>query len=518
MLTANSIVWPVRRSANSSNPPLQLVRSTNAEIDHLHQELARKQNLIDALMEASYDGLCLMAADGTFLEMNAAFERITGIKRNEWTGRTLEDMRRTPGVTRHSAALQVLSGSYPATTLVNIRGGEMILVTANPHFNEGGELLNIILNVRNITQLNYIKYQLEKNRGDAKLCELEELRTAYLRDKIRGAGLGEFVIKSPIMAKVVSTVVQIADFDFTVLLEGETGVGKGVMAQLIHRLSRRAQQPFVEVNCAAIPENLVESELFGYDPGSFTGSLRTGKKGYFEAANGGTLFLDEIGELPRGVQAKLLKVLDNKAVTRLGSTASQRLNVRVIAATNQNLRELVKQGLFRADLLYRLEVVPIFIPPLRDRREDIKGMAYLFLEQFNREFGTDKALGSEALRHLTESGLPGNVRELKNLMARLVLACEEKEIGLPHLQAAMARNRGETAIAASEALAAAPPSEPADESRPIKARLEEVERTILTRYSRECRSTYEVAERLGMNQSSVVRKMKKYGIRLMPGK
>jgi transcriptional regulator with PAS, ATPase and Fis domain len=282
-------------------------------------------------------------------------------------------------------------------------------------------------------------------------------------------------------------------------------VGKGVMAALIHRLSPRADGPFVEVNCAAIPEALVESELFGYDPGAFTGSLRGGKKGYFHAADRGTIFLDEIGELPRGAQAKLLKVLDDKNVTRLGATAGQRLDVRVIAATNQNLRELAKTGAFRSDLLFRLEGVPIFIPPLRERREDVQGLAYLFLERFNREFRTDTALSSEALHFLTDHPLPGNARELKNIMARLVLTASGREIGL--LEAQTALNREPRAAVTSDA-----PAAPGN--GPIKAQLENVERELLLQCVRECRSTYEIARRLGINQSSVVRKLKKYGLRL----
>ena len=481
-----------------------------AEARRLNDELTRTQNLLDTLMQASFDGICLLAADGTFLEMNAAFERITGLKREDWIGRTLQEMRQTPGMPKQSAALQVLGGQYPATTLVNIRGGEMMLVTASPHFNEQGELLNIILNVRNITQLNYLKYQLEQHRGEAKLSEVEAHRTAYLREKIKDAGLGEFVIQSPIMANIVSTIVQIADFDFTVLLEGETGVGKGVMATLIHRLSRRASGPFLEVNCAAIPESLIESELFGYEPGAFTGSARSGKKGYFEAADRGTIFLDEISELPKGAQAKLLKVLDDKVVMRLGSTVPQRLDVRVIAATNQNLRDLAKRGLFRADLMYRLEGVPIFIPALRERREDVQGLAYFFLSEFNREFRSDKVLSSEALRYLVDHPLPGNVRELKNMMARLVLTCPEKEIGLRYVEAELNReNRTPPPEAGAEAM----PSGPTAPSKPIKARLQEMERDLLVKHARECQSTYEIARRLGINQSSVVRKLKKYGIR-----
>ena len=478
-----------------------------AEVRRLNDELARKQNLLDTLMQASFDGICLLSADGTFLEMNAAFERITGLKRADWIGRTLQEMRQTPGMPKQSAALQVLGGKYPATTLVNIRGGEMMLVTANPHFNERGELLNIILNVRNITQLNYLKYQLEQHRGEAKLSEVEAHRTAYLREKIRDTGLGEFVIQSPIMASIVSTIVQIADFDFTVLLEGETGVGKGVMANLIHRLSRRAGEPFLEVNCAAIPENLIESELFGYEPGAFTGSARAGKKGYFEAADRGTIFLDEISEVPKGAQAKLLKVLDDKVVMRIGSTTPQRLDVRVIAATNQNLRDLAKRGLFRADLMYRLEGVPIFIPPLRERREDVSGLAYFFLSEFNREFRSDKVLSSEALRYLVDHPLPGNVRELKQLMARLVLTCPDKEIGRRRVATELDRD-----VAPPEG-AMVTGSQPPAPAQPVKARLQAVERDLLVKYARECRSTYEIAKRLGINQSSVVRKLKKYGIR-----
>jgi len=494
-------------------PALELVSGASSELQRLREALGHKQALIDAMMDASYDGLCLLSGDGVFLEMNAAFERMTGLKREAWVGRTLKEMEHAPGITRRSAALQVLNGSYPASTLVNIRGGDMMLVTANPHFGERGELQHIILNLRNITHLNYLKYQLEKDRGAAQLSELEEFGTAYVRDKLRAAGFADFVVQSPIMRKIVATVMTIGEFDFTVLLEGETGVGKGLMAALIHRLGSRAAKPLVEVNCAAIPESLVESEMFGHDAGALTGSSRTGKPGYFEAANGGTIFLDEIGELPRGAQAKLLKLLDDKTVMRVGSTVNRRVDVRVIAATNQNLRDLVRQGLFRADLLYRLEVIPITIPPLRERPEDIKALAYRFLDQFNREFRTDKVLGTEALQYLLTYEVPGNVRQLKNLMARLVLTCPAKEIALADVLAELERYGGAARgdEADSVARAGLPTAAPASRQS-MREHLAEIERALLARYARECRSTYEVAARLGMNQSSVVRKMKKYGI------
>ena len=466
-----------------------------------------RQSLLDAVMNASYDGICLVSPEGTFLEMNGAFERITGLRREDWIGRTIGEMRTSPGMARNSAALEVLRGSYPATTLVNLRDGELMLVTASPHFGESEELESIILNVRNITQLNHLKRSLEKRRGDSHAAESE---VPGLRDRLAAVGLGEFVAQSSAMVEIVSTVMQIADFDLTVLIEGETGVGKGVMASLLHRLSRRSDRPFVEVNCGAIPESLIESELFGYEPGAFTGAAREGKRGYFEAANGGTIFLDEIGELPKGSQAKLLKILDDRMLVRVGGTQARHLDVRVVAATNRHLRDLVVQGQFRADLLYRLETIPIVIPPLRERPRDLKALIYTFVRTLSQELRCDREISSEAVRHLMSYPLPGNARELKNLLVRLVLSCPEREIDVAHVVAVLRRqNSGCDADEASlgtELDADGP-------ARSMRDRIEEFERRLLAECTRRYRSTYEVAEHLGLNQSSVVRKMKKYGIR-----
>ena len=473
----------------------------------LQRALDSKQALLDAVMGSSYDGICLVSPDGTFLEMNGAFERITGLARQDWIGRSIAEMRATPGMARTSAALQVLkgNGTAPATTLVNVRGGELILVTANPHHGLGGELESIILNVRNITQLNFLKRQLERARGEESTAELE---ASHLRERVEEAGLGSFVFSSPVMTRIVATVSQIADFDLTVLIEGETGVGKGVLAKLLHRLGRRAGGPFVEVNCGAIPESLVESELFGYEPGAFTGSSRAGKRGLFEAADGGTIFLDEIGELPKSSQAKLLKILDDRVLTRVGGTGGRPLNVRVIAATNRRLRDLARQGAFRADLLYRLETIPILVPPLRERREDLRALAHAFVAQYGRELGCERPIGSEALQRLVNHPLPGNARELKNIVVRLLLAGGDREIGLEDVAAVLDDDAG------GRGGAPRPEGGQADDScKPMKARLEEVERGILAESLRECRSTYEIAERLGINQSSVVRKIKKYSLR-----
>jgi PAS domain S-box-containing protein len=470
----------------------------------LRHALDFNQALLDAVMGSSYDGICLIAPDGRFLEMNGAFERITGLRRPDWIGRTIAEMRATPGMARKSAALQVLDGTAPATTLVNIREGELMLVTANPHHGPDGALESIILNVRNITQLNFLKRQLEKDRGVESLAELEE---SHLRDRVRSAGLGFFVFKSRVMTHLVSTISQIADFDLTVLIEGETGVGKGLLAKLLHRLGRRADAPFVELNCGAIPESLVESELFGYEAGAFTGSHRSGKRGFFEVADGGTIFLDEIGELPKSSQATLLKILDDRVLTRVGGTSSKRLDVRVIAATNRRLRDLVRQGAFRADLLYRLETIPLLVPPLRERPEDLKALIYAFVAQYGREFSCDRPISSEAVQRLMRNPLPGNARELKNIVVRLLLTGTDREIGVEHVIAEVEREAGGTAGPQAERESSKGP-------KSMRGQLERVERSILSESLGECRSTYEVAERLGINQSSVVRKMKKYGLRV----
>lgn len=473
-------------------------RAENPLPEHrLEKELSSKRALLDAVMNASYDGICLVSPDGRFLEMNDAFEHITGLKRENWIGRTIDQMRATPGTARHSAALQVLKGTYPATTLVNGQGGELLLVTANPHFDEAGKLLSVILNVRNFTQLNSLKRQLERHRGER---ALEDLERSHLEGRLRNAGLADFVVKSPAMVEIVSTALQIADYDLTVLIEGETGVGKGVLAELIHRSSRRRQKAFVQVNCGAIPESLVESELFGYEAGAFTGSAPEGKIGFFEAADGGTIFLDEIGELPKSSQSKLLQILDDKALTRIGSTTPRRLDVRVIAATNRRLRDLARKGEFRADLLYRLETIPLFIPPLRERREDVAALIAQTLQSCNREYGTERTLTADAFEYLVACDFPGNVRELKNKIVRLALTSPGQEIDVADVRREIER------------AAADDQSSAAGGGGSMKSRLEEVERQILAETSDRCNTTYEMAEQLGIDQSSVVRKLKKYGI------
>ncbi len=243
------------------------------------------------------------------------------------------------------------------------------------------------------------------------------------REKADVKRVGSIVFKSKKLEEVIRLALEVAKSDATVLIRGESGVGKELIADLIHENSDRAGKQIVKINCAAIPENLLESELFGYKKGAFTGAL-SDKKGKFELAEGGTIFLDEIGDLSPSLQAKLLRVIQTKEIEPIGG-APKKVNVRIIAATNRNLEELVKEGKFREDLYYRLNVIPIFVPPLRERKEDIRPLVDFFLEKFNKKYGKNVSISKGVMMIFEEYDWPGNVRELENLIERLVITSSD---------------------------------------------------------------------------------------------
>ncbi|NPB08931.1 MAG: GAF domain-containing protein [Thermodesulfobacteria bacterium] len=266
-----------------------------------------------------------------------------------------------------------------------------------------------------------------KHRVEAREARLRE-ENLSLKDELEGR-FTEFMYgsRSPRMREVLNLVKQVAPTRATVLLLGESGTGKTLTARLIHELSPRREKPFVKVNCAALPENLLEAELFGYERGAFTGATSS-KPGRLETAAGGTVFLDEIGELSPALQGKLLRFIQEREFERLGSTRTIRVDVRVIAATNQNLEQLVAEGRFREDLYYRLNVFPIWLPPLRERREDIPGLTRFLLAKMERIYGRHLVLSPQALDLLMRYPFPGNVRELENLLERLFIVAREEVV------------------------------------------------------------------------------------------
>ena len=400
-------------------------------MNDLQRELDECKRLKTAIFEASSDGLAILDAKGRFIDVNRAWERIMGMSRAEVLGRTDSEMYRAVGYEGPMMWKKIGPDFSPAAVLMKING-DTVLVAAKTDRGPNGAIRHVIVTARNLTQLNDLKQQLEQH-GIGDYHKVEEFHTAQLKSVVQAAGLGEMVVAGAAIRNAVMLASQAARFDATVLLYGETGTGKGLFAKLIHRLSARAAKPFIEVNCGALPEGLVESELFGYTAGAFTGSLRSGKKGQIELANGGTLFLDEISELPLPSQVKLLKFLDDKVIFPLGGQSPRTVDVRVVAATNSDLRMLVKQGRFREDLFYRLEVLPLSILPLRQRRDEIRPMVEWFLGRFNQEFGEERTISPQALSVMEAYAFPGNVRELRNLIARLVVSAKGREIGVDDL-------------------------------------------------------------------------------------
>ncbi len=301
------------------------------------------------------------------------------------------------------------------------------------------------------------------------------------------------------MGKVLQVASKVAQVTSTVMILGESGVGKEVVARFIHNASLRRRGPFVTINCGAIPPNLLESELFGYEAGAFTGANRQGKPGMIETASSGTLFLDEISDLPLDLQVKLLQVIQERRLTRVGGIQPIEVDIRIIAATNRDLAKMVERGEFRADLFYRLNVVPIVIPPLRSRRDDIIPLIYHFLAKHNNTHRYNKTISRETREVLTQYSWPGNVRELENLIERLVVTVEGDEIGVEDLpQHVKERDVNCNSKVIVEGVI------------PLREAVEEVERQLIKHAQEEHETTYEIAEALGVNQSTVVRKLKKY--------
>lgn len=317
-----------------------------------------------------------------------------------------------------------------------------------------------------------------------------------------GAGdepFNQIVTENPSFIALKKEMKRVACSTSTVLITGESGVGKDMFARALHASSQRARRPFVKVNCAAIPETLLESELFGYEPGSFTGALKKGKPGYFEQAHEGTIFLDEIGEMPLSIQVKVLQVLQEKQFMRVGGTSTQTVDVRIIAATNRDLREAMAKGEFREDLYYRLNVIEFHLPPLRSRSEDILPLARMFIQKYNRILGTYvTGLAEEARDALTSYSWPGNIRELENAIERAANYVWEGEINKEHLPAHIYENN------------ASGKTEP--EQRSLSS-LEDVEKDIILDALKKTEGNKSAAARmLKISRSSFYEKLAKHGI------
>ncbi|PEV29045.1 RNA polymerase subunit sigma-54 [Bacillus cereus] len=433
------------------------------------------------VFEYAFDEIFVTDEQGIVVRVNSTCERHYQLAAEELVGKHVKELQKD-GIFYPSATLEVIEKKRSIELVQTTKSGEYLHVRTRPVFDDEGNLRRVISYSRDLTELYQLRQKVEEMDNQLKTYK-KELRETYEHEGL--------IFKSLAMQKIVDTIKKVSVVDSTVLVLGETGVGKSRLVRHLHEVSHRKHESFYEINCAALPTNLIESELFGYSGGSFTGANREGKKGLLESAHKGTLFLDEIGEMPLEIQAKLLQVLQEKTFRPIGGRELKKVDVRIVAATNRDLSEMVKQGTFRKDLYYRLNVIPIAIPPLRERTEDILPLIYHYLQHFNKKYGRDVKLAPSTLQMFVGYPWEGNNREIENVIERIVITVDDvvtvEDLPLSMQEAAVEQS-----------------------GQSLYKMLEEVERNIILKAYKTYGSSYKVAEFLQISQSAATRKIKKF--------
>ncbi len=441
----------------------------------------------DSILDVLNDGIYISDRTGKTLKINSMYEKLTGLKKSELIGRLVTDLVKEG---KYDVVLnpEIVKTGKPKTLVQITKVGRQVVLDGYPVFDRSGQVVLVVTFVRDITSLTQIKEQ---------LAYQQELIARYNEVQcFKKPSYGTTVIaESKAMKKLLNLLGIIAVTDATMLLLGETGVGKDVLARKIHEKSSRSNQPFFKVDCASIPSNLVESELFGYEAGAFSGAHTKGKPGFVEMAHKGTLFLDEIGELPLPMQAKLLRVLQDQEIIRVGSTKIKKVDVRFVAATNRNLEAAVQEGSFRSDLFYRLQVAVLKIPPLRDRKEDIAPLVRNFLQAFNAKYRTEVVISTEAQAIFQNYSWPGNIREMENLIQSLIITNQKGTIEIRDLPNHMLPSAIST-----------------DNSLSLNEIMANIERELLKKALDTHGSILEVAKYFKVDRTTIFRKIRRYGL------
>jgi PAS domain S-box-containing protein len=465
---------------------------------HIFEEIKELKEIneeLNGIINASYDGLLVVNKEGFVFRASPSYERLTGLKNTELLGRNVKELEQE-GTLSQSVTLQVFQRKECVSIQQRFKTGKEIFITGTPIFDEEGQISKVVINSRDLTDLERIKGELNKS-----LKAIERTKNELNAMRLIRIDIPNIIFQSPQMMKIIDYSYRAAKVDATVLITGESGVGKGEIAKYIHNASKRKSGAFISINCGAIPENLLESELFGYEKGAFTGASQK-KMGLFELANNGTLFLDEVADLPLNLQVKLLKVLQENKLYRLGGLEAIDLDVRILAATNRNVDQYVKSGQFRQDLFYRLNVLPLNIPPLRERPEDILLLVNHFLDSFNKKYETNKSISLEAIDLIEKYSWNGNVRELKNCIERLVILSDEDKINVSHMPyhiVEYSRGVGYFKIKLDSSSIV-----------PLREAREALEKELIEKTISKYKSTRKTAEILQVDHSTIVRKLKKY--------
>jgi len=444
------------------------------------------------VIENSYDGIYITDGDANTIFLNKSYEKITGMKRSDMIGKNMRYLVENKYLSQ-SGTLLVLESGKNATVEQKFKTGKTVLVSSSPIFNDKGEITMVVTNVRNVTELYELKEQMKKNMELTQkyYSQLEGMRQQLLR-------FSDIIAKDEKMLNTLEMARKVAKVDTTVLLLGETGVGKEKIGKYIHKNSSRSNRSFIKIDCGSIPCNLIESELFGYEKGAFTGANKDGKIGLFELADGGSIFLDEIGELPLDMQVKLLRVLQEGEIKKVGGTDTIKIDVRVIAATNRNLKEMVEKKTFREDLYYRLNVVPITILPLRERKDDVEPLISHFMCVFNKKYDFNKIITTAAVDSLKKYKWPGNVRELKNIIERVIIMSSGDKILRSDLPI---KEVWDSDVSGSNMW---------NENLTLKEAVENLEESIIESSLEKHGNVRDAAKELGINASTLVRKRKRY--------
>jgi len=446
--------------------------------EHFHPLFEQMEKII----EFSTDGIFVVSKDGHVLFVNLAYESISGFKRELLIGKHMNDLINN-GLLNQSVSLLVLKDKKRVSIIQTLGKQKDVVVTGNPVFDEAGNIQMIVSSVRDITELNKISLELKKAKSISNLSNNRYTFSSYDTDE-------KILFQSLKMKNVIDKVKQVASFPTSILLTGPSGSGKEVITNLIHQHSDRIDKPFIKINCGAIPEHLLESELFGYVKGAFTGASQDGKLGLLELADTGTVLLDEVGELPLLLQVKLLRVLQERKIQRLGDNKERKLDIRVVSATNQNLKQLVEQGDFREDLYYRLQVVEIDIPPLSERVEDIEILLEHFFSYYCHLYHIEKVLSPQTTEILNNYHWPGNVRELKNLVESMIVSVPSITIEPEDLPQHFITHSHSNAS--------------------LKDRVEQFEKRIILDSIQKNTSIRNAAKSLGVHHTTLVKKLQKW--------
>ncbi len=462
---------------------------------------------VDAALDNSFDGVMITSNKGIGMRVNPSILRLTALEKEHFIGKNIEHLTEKGIFAYEPITIKALQEKRIVTGVQEINTGRAVTVTGVPVTDDYGRIIRVITNVRDLAELNKLK---EDMRWSEELLKRYESELATLRFELIKSQ--QIIAQSEEMLSILETAFHVANSDVNVLILGESGVGKDIIARVIHDNSSRQQKgSFIKVNCGAVPGELMESEFFGYERGSFTGAKKEGKKGYFELAHGGTLFLDEIADLPLDLQVKLLRAIEDSEFFRVGGETPVKADVRIVAATNKDIEALVKEGKFREDLYYRLNVVPITVPPLRERPEDVSAMLGHFLNKYNEKYKVYKSFSNDALQLLMEYSWPGNARELINLVERLIITTRDKVILPEHLpKSLMVKNNdgswGNSVLLESDYL------KKQLRTKGMKQIMDETERKILLAAFEEHKSSRKVGEVLGVSHATVINKLKKHGI------